>query len=92
MEFTNSFESMIDIIIQKVNSKKFSIYSVDDLIESWKLYALKHLHEKNDKININKHHTFLIDKKIGKRNTIIHIHKQISIDEELKKEHITFKN
>ena len=92
MEFTNSFESMIDIIIQKVNSQKFSICSVNDLIESWKLFALRQMHEKNDKVNRNKHHTFLIDKKLGKRNTITHIHKQISIDEDLKKEHITFKN
>ena len=32
MEFTNSFESMIDIIIQKVDSEKNSIFSVTDLI------------------------------------------------------------
>ena len=40
LEFTNSFESMIDIIIQKVNSKKNSIFSVEDLIESVKLRNL----------------------------------------------------
>ena len=92
MEFTNSFESMIDIIIQKVDSEKNSIFSVTDLIESWKLFALKQMHERNDKLNRYKHHTFLIDKKFGRRNTIAHIHKQVSIDEDLKKEHITFKN
>ena len=91
MEFTNSFESMIDIIIQKVNSQKYSIFSVDDLIESWKLFTLRQMHEKHDKIR-HKHHTFLIDKKIGRRNTLAHIHKQISIDEEIKTEHITFKS
>ena len=92
MEFTNSFESMIDIIIQKMNAQSFSIVSVNDLIESWKLFTLKQIHEKNDKVNKFKHHTFLIDKKLGRRNTIAHIHKQISFDEELKTEHITFKN
>ena len=91
-EFTNSFESMIDIIIQKMNSQSFSIVSVNDLIESWKLFTLKQIHEKNDKVNRYKHHTFLIDKKFGRRNTIAHIHKQISIDDENKTEHITFKN
>ena len=91
-EFTNSFESMIDIIIQKMNSQSFSIVSINDLIESWKLFTLKQIHEKNDKVNRYKHHTFLIDKKIGRRNTIAHIHKQISIDDENKTEHITFKN
>ena len=49
-EFTNSFESMIDIIIQKMNSQSFSIVSVNDLIESWKLFTLKQIHEKNDKV------------------------------------------
>ena len=91
-EFTTSFESMIDIIIQKVNStKKDSKFSVEDLIESWKLFTLKQIHEKNDKSR-TKHHTFLIEKKIGRRNTIAHVHKQISIDDETKTQHITFKN
>ena len=91
LEFANSFESMIDIIIQKVNSKKNKIFSVQDLIDSWKLFALKQMNEKRDK-NRYKHHTFLIDKKIGRRNTIAHIHKQLSLEEEFKTEHITFKN
>ena len=91
LEFTNSFESMIDIIIQKVSSKKEKIFNINDLIESWKLFALKQMNERRDKIRY-KHHTFLIDKKIGRRNTMAHIHKQLSLDEEFKAEHITFKN
>ena len=91
LEFTNSFESMIDIIIQKVSSKKEKIFNINDLIESWKLFALKQMNERRDK-NRYKHHTFLIDKKIGRRNTMAHIHKQLSLDEEFKAEHITFKN
>jgi hypothetical protein len=91
LEFTNSFESMIDIIIQKVSSKKEKIFNINDLIESWKLFALKQMNERRDK-NRYKHHTFLIDKKIGRRNTMAHIHKQLSLDEDFKAEHITFKN
>jgi len=90
IEFQNSFESMIDIIIQKVNSNKNKNFSVNNLIESWKLFALKEIHEKNVKLKPSKFHSILIDKKVGRRNTVGYFPKKLTIDEETKIEHITF--
>ena len=90
LEFQNSFESMIDIIIQKVNSNKNKNFSVNNLIESWKLFALKEIHEKNTKLKPSKFHSILIDKKVGRRNTVGFFQKKLTIEEEARIEHITF--
>jgi hypothetical protein len=90
IEFQNSFESMIDIIIQKVNSNKNKNFSVNNLIESWKLFALKEMHEKNIKLKPSKMHSILIDKKVGRRNTVGFFQKKLTIEEETRIEHITF--
>ena len=92
IEFQNSFESMIDIIIQKVNSNKTKNFSVNNLIESWKLFALREIHEKNNsKLNKpSKKHSILMDKKVGRRNTVGFFQKKLTIEEETKIEHITF--
>ena len=90
IEFQNSFESMIDIIIQKVNSNKNKNFSVNNLIESWKLFALKEMHEKNAKLKPTKLHSMLVDKKIGRRNTVGFFPRKLTLDEETKIEHITF--
>ena len=90
MAFQNSFESMIDIIIQKLNSKKNKNFTVNNLIESWKLSALKEIHEKNIKLKPSKLHSLLIDKKVGRRNTVGFFPRKLTLDEETKIEHITF--
>ena len=90
IEFQNSFESMIDIIIQKVNSNKNKNFSVNNLIESWKLFALKEIHKKNIKLKPTKMHSILIDKNVGRRNTVGFFPRKLTLDEETKIEHITF--
>ena len=89
VEFKNSFESMIDIIIQKVNSNKNKSFSVNNLIESWKLSALKEMQEKKMKYKPNKLHSILIEKKAGRRNTVGFFPRKLTFDDE-KVEHITF--
>ena len=89
VEFKNSFESMIDIIIQKVNSNKNKSFSVNNLIESWKLSALKEMQEKKMKFKPNKLHSILIEKKAGRRNTVGFFPRKLTFDDE-KVEHITF--
>jgi len=88
--FQNSFESMIDIIIQKLNSNRNKNFTVNNLIESWKLSALKEIHEKNIKLKPSKLHSLLIDKKVGRRNTVGFFPRKLTLDEETKIEHITF--
>jgi hypothetical protein len=88
--FQNSFESMIDIIIQKLNSNRNKNFTVNNLIESWKLSALKEIHEKNIKLKPSKLHSLLIDKKVGIRNTVGFFPRKLNLDEETKIEHITF--
>ena len=90
IEFKTSFESMIDIIIQNVNNNKYKNFSVNNLIECWKLSALKEMHEKNSKIKPFKYHSILMEKKVGRRNTVAFLHKKLSFDEDAKIEHITF--
>ena len=84
IEFKTSFESMIDIIIQNVNNNKYKNFSVNNLIECWKLSALKEMHEKNSKIKPFKYHSILMEKKVGRRNTVAFLHKKLSFDEDAK--------
>ena len=48
------------------------------------------MHEKNSKIKPFKYHSILMEKKVGRRNTVAFLHKKLSFDEEAKIEHITF--
>ena len=84
IEFTNSFESMIDIIniiIQRKNSHKNKNLSVLSLIESWKLFALKEIQEKKIKLKPFKYHSILMEKKAGCRNAVAYLNKKYYFDE-----------